>query len=296
MKKKSINRSFLFVFVLLLFLNQGFSQNFDTINIKTTQVAGSVYMLEGFGGNIGALAGPDGIILVDDQFVQLTDKIKKALALLSNKSVKFIINTHYHFDHSDGNKTFGGEGAIIVAHENVRKRLTTDQLIKTFNIEQKAYPANALPVITFDESVTFNINNETVQVFHVKNAHTDGDAIIYFKESNVMHTGDVFVRYGLPFIDMAAGGNVDGMLAAIDLLLSQVNDKTIIIPGHGQLSNKKDMQHYKDMVVTVKTRVADGIKSGKTVDQIIDSDPAKEYNTIFDKREFVRIVYETIKK
>lgn len=274
----------------------GFAQNFDTINIKTTKVSASVYMLEGYGGNIGVLTGPDGIILVDDQFVQLSDKIKKALTALNNKPVKFIINTHYHFDHSDGNKIFGGEGSVIVAHENVRKRLSADQMIKTFNREQKAYPPDALPVITFDESVTFNMNGETVQVFHVRNAHTDGDAVIYFKESNVMHTGDVFVRYGLPFIDISGGGNVDGMLAAIDLLLSQINDNTIIIPGHGPLSNRKDMQNYKDMVVTVRNRVADGIKSGKTVDQVIDSDPAKEYNTIFDKREFVRIVYESIKK
>jgi len=282
---------------LLIFLNfQLSAQNFDTVKIKTTKVAGSVYMLEGSGGNIGALVGNDGIILVDDQFAPLSDKIKTALAAISNKPIRFIINTHYHFDHADGNKVYGSEGAVIVAHENVRKRLSTDQFIATFKMEQKASPYDALPKITFSESLTFNMNGETIQIFHVKNAHTDGDAVIYFKESNVLHTGDVFVRYGLPFIDMSGGGNLDGMIAAIDLLLKQVNEKTIIIPGHGALSNKKDLQDYNTMLLTVRGRVADGIKSGKTLDQIIDSNPVKEYNSIFDKIEFVRFVYDSIKK
>jgi glyoxylase-like metal-dependent hydrolase (beta-lactamase superfamily II) len=253
-------------------------------------------MLEGYGGNIGVLSGNDGLVLVDDQFEPLAGKIKTALSAINNKPVKFIINTHFHFDHSDGNKILGREGAVIVAHENVRKRLSTDQFIAAFTIEQKAYAYDALPKITFSESVTFNMNGETVQVFHVKNAHTDGDAIIYFKESDVMHTGDVFVRYGLPFIDMTGGGNVDGMLAAIDQLLVLINDNTIIIPGHGPLSNKKDLQNYKDMVETVRGRVAEGIKNGKTLDQIIDANPVKEYKTIFDKTEFVRIVYNSIKR
>jgi glyoxylase-like metal-dependent hydrolase (beta-lactamase superfamily II) len=272
------------------------AQNFDTINISTTKVRGAVYMLEGYGGNIGVLSGNDGLVLVDDQFEPLAGKIKTALSAINNKPVKFIINTHFHFDHSDGNKILGREGAVIVAHENVRKRLSTDQFIAAFTIEQKAYAYDALPKITFSESVTFNMNGETVQVFHVKNAHTDGDAIIYFKESDVMHTGDVFVRYGLPFIDMTGGGNVDGMLAAIDQLLVLINDNTIIIPGHGPLSNKKDLQNYKDMVETVRGRVAEGIKNGKTLDQIIDANPVKEYKTIFDKTEFVRIVYNSIKR
>jgi len=293
---KNISISVAIVFFISAIQLPSFAQNYDSVVIKTTKVAGSVYMLEGSGGNIGVLSGNDGIILVDDQFEPLSGKIKAALAVLNNKPIKFIINTHYHFDHSDGNKVFGSEGAIIVAHENVRKRLSTDQFIATFKTEQKAYPYDALPKITFSESVTFNMNGETVQIFHVKNAHTDGDAIVYFKESNVMHTGDVFVRYGLPFIDMSGGGNVDGTIAAMDILLKVVNDQTLIIPGHGPLSNKKDMQDYKEMLLTVRGRVAEGIKSGKTLDQIIDSNPAKEYNTIFDKIEFIRFVYESIKK
>ena len=160
----------------------------------------------------------------------------------------------------------------------------------------KAYSYEALPKITFSQSVTFNMNGETVEVYHVKNAHTDGDAMIYFKESNVVHTGDVFVRYGLPFIDQTSGGNVDGMIEAISGLLKNVNDETKIIPGHGAISYKKDLQEYKDMLQTVRDRVAEGIKNGKTIDQIIDSNPAKEFTGVFDKIEFVRIVYNSIKK
>lgn len=285
--------SLMILFILAL---NSFAQNYDSVIVKVTKVAGSVYMLQGSGGNIGALVGNDGIILVDDQFAPLSEKIKAALATINDKPIKFIINTHFHFDHSDGNKTLGGEGAIIVAHENTRKRLTVDNLIPIFKVEMKAYSYDALPKITFTQSVTFNMNGETVEVYHVKNAHTDGDVMIYFKESNVVHTGDVFVRYGLPFIDETSGGNIDGMIDAISNLLKNVNEETKIIPGHGAISDKKDLQNYRDMLQTVRDRVAEGIKVGKTIDQIIDSNPAKEFNAVFDKIEFVRIVYNSIKK
>jgi glyoxylase-like metal-dependent hydrolase (beta-lactamase superfamily II) len=207
-----------------------------------------------------------------------------------------VINTHYHDDHADGNKKFGAEGAIIVAHENTRKRLSSTQLIEAFKAEQKAYPYEALPKITFSESVTFNMNGETVQVYYVKNAHTDGDAIIYFKKSNVLHAGDVFVRYGLPFIDDKNGGSIDGMIRGADQILKIINDDTKIIPGHGQLSNKKDLVDYKKMLQTVRNRVSAGMKAGKTMQQIISSDPAKEFKAVFDKAYFVQSVYYSLKK
>ena len=293
MKNSSLALSIYFILSVLPIAS--FSQNYDSVNIKATKITSSVYMLEGSGGNIGVLIGNDGIILVDDQFAPLSEKIKKSIATLSDKPIKFIINTHFHFDHSDGNKTLGGEGVIIVAHENTRKRLTTDQMISIFNVDQKAYPYDALPKITFAESVTLNMNGETVQVFHVKNAHTDGDAIIFFKESNVVHTGDVFVRYGLPFIDQLNGGNIDGMIKAIEELLMQVNDDTKIIPGHGKISTKKDLEDYKIMLKIVRDKVALEMKNGKTMDQIMDLDPAKGYNHVFDRREFVRIIYNSLK-
>jgi len=287
-----------FIIVILLFASclAVSAQNFDTVTIKTTKVAGSVYMLEGSGGNIGVLIGNDGIIIIDDQYAPLSEKIKTSIAALSNQPIRFVINTHYHGDHSDGNKKFGGDGVIIVAHENTRKRLSANQFIDIFKSEQKAYPYEALPKITFSESVTFNMNGETVQVYYVKNAHTDGDAIIYFKESNILHTGDVFVRYGLPFIDQQNGGSIDGMIAGADQILKIINDDTKIIPGHGQISNKKDLIEYKNMLQTVRNRIADGIKAGKTIDQIISSDPTKEFKTAFDKVFFIQTVYNSLKK
>ena len=272
------------------------AQNFDTVNIKTTKVAGSVYMLEGSGGNIGVLVGNDGVILIDDQFAPLSEKIKKAIAAISDKPIRFIINTHFHGDHSDGNKVFGSEGSIIVAHENARKRLSTDYIFEAFKQEQKAMSYEGLPKITFAESLTFNMNGETVQVIHIKNAHTDGDAAIYFKASNVLHTGDAFVRYGLPFIDDGGGGTIDGMISGAEQMLKMINDETKIIPGHGQISSKKDLQDYKNKLQIIRNRIADGIKAGKTVDQIINSDPTKEFKTGFDKIFFVQSVYNSLKK
>ena len=283
--------------VVLLFAScSATAQNFDSVEIKTTNVAGPVYMLEGSGGNIGVLIGNDGVILIDDQFAPLSEKIKKAIAAISDKPIRFIINTHFHGDHSDGNKVFGGEGSIIVAHENVRKRLSADHFFTSFKQEQKAMSYEGLPKITFAESLNFNMNGETVQVIHIKKAHTDGDAAIYFKESNVLHTGDVFVRYGLPFIDDDGGGTIDGMINGADQMLKMINDETKIIPGHGQIGSKKDLQEYKNLLQTIRKRIADGIKAGKTVDQIISSDPTKEFKTGFDKVFFVQSVYKSLKK
>ena len=294
--KKTVMRNIVIVVLLFASCLAVTAQNFDTVNIKTTKVAGSVYMLEGSGGNIGVLVGNDGVILIDDQFAPLSEKIKKAIAAISDKQIRFIINTHFHGDHSDGNKIFGSEGSIIVAHENVRKRLSTDYLFEAFKQEQKAMSYEGLPKITFAESLTFNMNGETVQVIHIKNAHTDGDAAIYFKESNVLHTGDAFVRYGLPFIDDGGGGTIDGMIKGADQMLKMINDETKIIPGHGQISNKKDLLDYKNKLQTIRNRIADGIKAGKTVDQIISSDPTKEFKTGFDKVFFVQSVYKSLKK
>jgi glyoxylase-like metal-dependent hydrolase (beta-lactamase superfamily II) len=253
-------------------------------------------MLEGSGGNIGVLVGNDGIVIIDDQFAPLTEKIKAALLKISSKPIKFVINTHFHGDHAGGNENFGGQGAIIVAHDNVRKRLSVDYFFELFKETQKASPYEALPEITFADSVTFHMNGETVHVFYAKNAHTDGDIIIHFKESNIFHCGDVFVRYGFPFIDQGAGGSIDGMIKSTEMLLALTNDQSKIIPGHGALSTKKDLIDYKDMLVTVRKRIADGIKQGKTLQQIADSDQLKGYTVIADKYFFVESIYKSLKK
>lgn len=272
------------------------NQNFDSVEIKTTKLTESIYMLEGAGGNIGVLAGNDGIIIIDDQFAPLTEKIKTALSKISDKPVKFVINTHFHGDHSGGNENFGGQGAIIVAHNNARKRLSADYFFEAMRDTQKASPYEALPEVTFTDSVTFHMNGETVHVFYTKNAHTDGDIIIHFKESNIFHCGDVFVRYGFPFIDQGAGGSIDGMIKAVEKLISITNDQSRIIPGHGALSTRKDLIVYKDMLVTVRNKVAAGIKQGKSLQQIADSDPLKGYVAVFDKWFFVKSIYDSLKK
>jgi len=281
---------------LFIFCTSLHSQNFDSVEIKTNKLTESIYMLEGSGGNIGVLVGNDGIIIIDDQFAPLTEKIKTALSKISNKPVRFVINTHFHGDHAGGNENFGSQGAIILAHDNVRKRLSADYLFEALKQTQKASPYEALPKVTFADSVTFHMNGETVHVFYAKNAHTDGDVIIHFKESNIFHCGDVFVLYGFPFIDQGAGGSIDGMIKAVERLITVTNDQSRIIPGHGAMSTKKDLIDYKNMLVTVRNKVADGIKQGKTLQQIADSDPLKGYVAVFDKYFFVESIYKSLKK
>ena len=280
-----------FIFPALLY-----SQNFDSVQIKATKLTESIYMLEGSGGNIGVLVGNDGVIIIDDQFAPLTEKIRNAILKISDKPVKFVINTHFHGDHAGGNENFGKQGAIIVAHDNARKRLSVDYFFEAFKETQKASSYDGLPKVTFADSVTFHMNGEIVHVFYVKNAHTDGDVIIHFKGSNIFHCGDVFVRYGFPFIDQGAGGSIDGMIKGIENLIAVTNDQSKIIPGHGVLSTRKDLIDYKNMLVTVRNRIGDGIKQGKTLQQIADADPLKGYTVIADKWFFVQAIYNSIKK
>ena len=293
---KLILLSICYVLAFVAFAQPTSAQNFDTVKIKTLKITNSIYMLEGSGGNIGVLVGKDGVVLIDDQFAPLSEKIKNALKVLTDKPISFVINTHFHADHTGGNENFGGEGAIIVAQENSRLRMTTDQFMATFNNTQKAAPSVALPKVTFTESVSLHLNGETVQVFHVKNAHTDGDVIIHFKESNVFHGGDVFVRYGLPFIDQQHGGSIDGMIKGVDTLLALVNDDSKIIPGHGLLAGKKDLLDYKKMLETVRNRVIERIRQGKTLKEIIDADLTKEFTAGVGRDKFIKSVYDSLKK
>lgn len=281
---------------LTFFAQKASAQNYDTVQIKTYKLTESIYMLEGDGGNIGLITGKDGSVIIDDQFAPLSEKIKNAIKKVTDASVRFVINTHFHGDHVGGNENFGKDGAIIVAQSNSRLRMTTDQFNAIFKSTQKAAPYDALPKVTFGDSVTLHLNGETLQVMHIKNAHTDGDAIICFKESNVIHTGDVFVRYGLPFIDQEHGGSIDGMIAGVDVILNIANDNTKIIPGHGAIATKKDVAEYKNMLVTVRNRIADGIKQGKTLDDIMAMNPTKEYTAGFDRSAFIMLVYDSLKK
>ena len=255
----------------------GSAQNFDDIQIQTTRITESIYMLQGSGGNIGVSIGDDGTFIVDDQFAPLTDKIVAAIAELTDHPVDFVVNSHWHYDHTDGNENFGRAGALIVAHDNSRRRMETDQIVSLNGRHQAAYSEVGLPKITFLESMRFYYNDNVVDVFYTGPGHTDGDTQVYFRDSNVIHTGDMFVRYGLPFIDQPNGGSTDGMIEALWSIAGLINDDTVIIPGHGQLSTRVDLLEYRMMLVTIRGRIKDQIARGRSADQVVAANPARGY-------------------
>lgn len=282
--------------LLVLIAQQSIGQNMDSVTIKTTPITSNIYMLQGQGGNMAAINGKDGLVLIDDEYAPLSAKIKAALSAINPQPVKILINTHFHMDHTGGNLNFAGTGAIVFAQENSRKRMTTDQFITAFKLAQPAAAPEALPKITFTDSLKLYLNNETFQVIHIKNAHTDGDAIIYFKESNVLHAGDVFVRYGLPLIDQEHGGGIDGMIKGVKMMLAIIDDKTVIIPGHGELAKKQDLVAYLKMLETIRTRISKLMKQGKSLREIIAAKPVDDFPAAFLREVFVETVYNSIKK
>ena len=258
-------------------------QDFSKVEIKTTKLAEHVYMLMGAGGNLGLSVGEDATFLVDDQFAPLTDRINEAIGKVARQPVKFIVNTHWHFDHTGGNENFGKAGTLIFAHENVRKRMSTEQFIAFLNSKQAPSPKPALPVVTFTNSVSFHLNGEEIRVTHVPRAHTDGDAIVHFTASDVLHMGDVFFNGMYPFIDASSGGSIDGMVAACDQGLAIANDNTRIIPGHGPLGNRRELQAYRDMLADVAARFKKLVAEGRTIDQIVAAKATAPYDEKFGK-------------
>ena len=240
-------------------------QDFSKVEIKVTKVSGSVYMLVGAGGNIGVSVGDDGIVVVDDQFAPLADKIQAALKGITDKPVRFVINTHWHGDHTGGNEAFGKLGTLI-AQENVRKRLESGG--KVLGNDIKPAPKGALPIITFDHDVTIHLNGEDVKALHFPSGHTDGDSVIYFTQSNVVHMGDDFFSGSFPFIDLDSGGSIKGMILAVDAVVAQSKADTKFIPGHGPLSTIDDLRAYASMLRDCEGIVEDGIRHGKTLDQL----------------------------
>lgn len=263
------------VFGLVLFATLAFGQgdqDFSKVQIKVTKVSGGIYMLEGAGGNIGASVGEDGIVIVDDQFAPLAEKIRAALKNLgvTDKPVRFVINTHYHGDHSGGNLPFS-ETSTIIAQDNVRKRLEAGGPSGTggaLRMENKPAPQGALPIITFGHDVTVHLNGEDIRALHVPSGHTDGDAIIFFPKSNVVHMGDDFVRYGFPFIDIDSGGSVQGMIAGLEKAITELPADVKVIPGHGALSNLDDVREYVKMLKDTSAVVEKALKEHKTLDQM----------------------------
>ena len=273
--------------------------DFDQVEMKTTKLAEGVYMMMGAGGNLGVSAGEDGVVLIDDEYAPLTQKVKAAVAAISDRPIRFVVNTHWHTDHTGGNEDLGEAGAVIVAHETVRVRLSTEQFMSFFDLRTPPAPEVALPVVTFTEEVTLHVNGDELHVFHVAPGHTDGDAIIHWRNANVIHAGDLFFTSSYPFVDLDSGGAIDGIIAATDRMLDLSDEATQVIPGHGTLSNKQDLMAYRDMVSTIRTRIQTRMKEGKSLEEILASKPTAEFDERWGKGfiepdQFVQLVFQSL--
>ena len=274
-------------------------QDFAGVEIRTEPVAPGVAVLFGAGGNIGLSHGEDGNVIVDDQYAPLTPKILAAIKALDPDPVRFVINTHWHFDHTGGNENFGKAGSVIVAHDNVRRRMEAGQFMRAFNQQIPPAPKAALPVVTFGDDASLHLNGDTLHLIHVVNAHTDGDSLVHWQKANVLHMGDTFFhKVTFPFIDLESGGSIDGAIAAVDRGLQIANESTRIIPGHGPMATRAEMAAYRFMLADIRAKVAAGIKAKRTLEQIKASAPAAAYGMTdgFVKPDaFVETVYNSLK-
>jgi glyoxylase-like metal-dependent hydrolase (beta-lactamase superfamily II) len=276
---------------------QAQQQDFSQVAIGTEPVAEGLYMLTGFGGNIGVSAGPDGVILIDDQFADLVDKIRGAVAEISPQEIRLVLNTHWHFDHTGGNELLGRGGALIIAHENVRKRMSSEQFTEFFQQTTPASPSIALPVVTFTRDVTLHLNGQTIEVQYVPPAHTDGDAIVWFKELNAVHLGDTYFNGFYPFIDFSTGGSIRGMIGAANMALARIDDDTKVIPGHGPLSNRSELRDFRDMLRTVSDRIEADIRAGKSLEEVVAGKPTAKFDAewgdgFIQPDDWVRLLYK----
>jgi cyclase len=280
-------------------------QDFSKVEIKVTKVAGNIYLLQGGeGGNMAASVGEDGIVLVDDEFAPLATKIAAALKGIgiTDKPVRFVINTHYHYDHTGGNLPFANQGSTIIAHDNVRTRLVSGGTAGNGgSLHFDAAPADkaALPVITFDHDVSVHLNGEDVRALHYPSGHTDGDAIIFFPKANVVHMGDDYVRYGFPFIDVQAGGSVEGMIKACEGAVERLPPDVKVIPGHGELSNVAEVREYVGMLKGTSAVIAKAIRAGKTLEQmkhekLLSAWSPKYSNEFVDADTFIETLYNSL--
>jgi len=274
-------------------------QDLSKVEIKVERLAPGVAVLFGAGGNIGLSYGEDGNAVVDDQFAPLTDKILAAIRTLDPDPVRFVINTHWHGDHSGGNENLGKRGAVILAHHNVRVRMSTPQFLAAMNMKIEPSPKDALPVVTFDDGVTLHLNGDTLRAIHVHNAHTDGDSLVHWQKANVLHMGDTFFHtMSFPFVDLSSGGSIDGVIAAAAKGVEMSNAATRIIPGHGPVASRADLMAYHAMLVDIRAKVAAGIQAKRTLAQIQASAPAARYGMtggFIKPDQFVETVYNSLK-
>jgi glyoxylase-like metal-dependent hydrolase (beta-lactamase superfamily II) len=292
-----VKKFFVPLFVLLFTISIHAQQDFSQVQIKATKVAGNVYMLEGAGGNIGVSVGDDGILIVDDQFAPLADKIRAALKGIADKKLRFILNTHWHGDHTGGNAAFAPE-APIIAHDNVRKRMATEQKSEIFKRTTPASPKEALPVITFDRNLTVHFNGEEIRAIHYPHGHTDGDSVIFFTTSNVVHLGDNFFAGRFPFVDLDSGGSVEGLTKNIGEIINKIPAGAKLIPGHGPLSTIDDLKLYHRMLEQTSGIIRERISAGKTLEQIKSEglpEEWKAWGTGFIKTDlWIEIVHRSL--
>jgi cyclase len=271
------------------------------VEVATETVAPGVHVLRAPGGNVGVSVGEDGVFLIDDSYAPLTPKLRAAVAALDPRPIRFVLNTHWHGDHTGGNENLGQAGVLIVAHDNVRTRMSTEQFIEAFGEKVAPSPRKALPVVTFNDTVTFHLNGQEIHAFHLPPAHTDGDSVVLFKKADVIHTGDLYFNGLYPFIDTSSGGNVDGVIAAADRILALAGEKTRIIPGHGPTASRADMVVYRDMLRSVRDKIAPLVKAGQTLEQVLAAKPTQAHDAkwgggFLKPDQFVGIVYASLKK
>jgi cyclase len=275
---------------------------FENVTINTIKLTDSIYMLEGSGGNIIVSVGQDGVFMVDDQFAPLTEKIKEAILKITDQPVKFVINTHLHPDHVGGNENLGELGAIIVSHDNVRKRLSTEQFSEFFKRTIPPMPEKGLPIVTFSDNMTAYQNGDEIKIIHVDNGHTDGDSIVYFTKNNVIHVGDDFNDKSYPFIDISSGGSIDGLISSLETISSIINDETKVVSGHSEISNKTKVNEFTNMLKDVRENVNQMIESGKSLEEIIASQPTSKYDEIyydhtrFQPEDLITFIYQSLTK
>jgi len=269
--------------------------------IEVEKVAEGVHVLYGSGGNIGVSVGPDGVILIDDQYAQATPQVLAALATLDPRPPRFVLNTHWHGDHTGGNENLAKQGSVIVAHEGVRARMSTEQNSEFLKHKTPASPALALPAVTFNDSLSLHVNGEELRGHHAPQAHTDGDTVVVFRPANVIHTGDLFFHGMYPFIDLDSGGSVSGLIAAVDKVLELADEKTRIIPGHGKVTDQAALASYRKMLVDTSSRVERLVKEGKTLAEVQAAKPNADYDASlaweFISAEFyVNTLYEDARR
>jgi len=287
--------------LIWLTINTKAQDRFAKVEITSEKINDQLYMLQGSGGNIMISVGEDGVLMIDDQFAPLSEKIMAKIKEISGKEVTYLINTHWHGDHTGGNENFGKAGATIIAQHNVRKRMARGKAKIEAGREIKPAPAIALPVITFGDDMKLHFNGDDIHLFHFHAGHTDGDGIIYFAADNVVHMGDTFLNFRYPFIDLKSGGDVDGLLKTLGEVLFVINDDTVIVPGHGDISNKTELNKYRSIIFELRDKVNMMIKQGKTLEEILASGFSDEYDEamgygFISPERFAESLYKSLTK